>query len=157
MKLGFVDSKHAVRAAGGSDDDVESRYRHLRRNELLKRFGYACPERAGRKSGSRLWKSSRKVLSTRNCELLAVIAERKAVSLDELGQTTGRSKSRVLRVLRTMESYGLVWLKRNRHGEIIPKLRYDRVVLELRIGRPKEPVGDCYRPSSWAVWISESG
>ena len=72
-----------------------------------------------------------KVLSAANRALLRVIAERSPGSLDELARMTGKAKSNLSRTLRTMEGYGLVQLHRGARGRITPKVRYDRVELDL--------------------------
>ena len=49
-----------------------------------------------------------KILSDRNRELLAIIAEMNPSSLTQLAEKTGRAKSNLSRTLKTMERYGLV-------------------------------------------------
>jgi len=70
-----------------------------------------------------------KVLSAGNRELLRVIAEKTAGSLDELARIIGKAKSNLSRTLRTMEGYGLVRLERGARGRITPKVMHDRVEL----------------------------
>lgn len=79
-----------------------------------------------------------KVLSAGNRELLRVIAEKAPGSLDELARITGKAKSNLSRTLRTMEGYGLVHLERGERGRIAPKIRYDRVELDLPITRSRK-------------------
>ena len=71
-----------------------------------------------------------KMLSGRNCELLATIAREKPDSITELAELTGRSKSSLSRTLRTMSRYGLVELKEGERGTLIPRVPYDRVSLQ---------------------------
>ena len=48
-------------------------------------------------------------------------------SLDELARITGKAKSNLSRMLRTMEGYGLLHLERGERGRITPKVMHDRV------------------------------
>ena len=79
-----------------------------------------------------------KVLSQRNRELLALIAREKPESLTELAALTGRNKSNLSRTLKTMSRYGLVELKEGERGRLIPRVRYDRVSLDLSITPPAQ-------------------
>jgi predicted transcriptional regulator len=87
----------------------------------------------------RVWfpstESFAKVLSAANRDLLRVIAEKKPGSLEELAVLTGRKKSNLSRTLKTMENYGLVRLERGEHGRIAASVVYDRIELELPLGR----------------------
>lgn len=87
----------------------------------------------------RVWfpstESFAKVLSAGNRDLLRVIAEKAPESLDELAQLTGRKKSNLSRTLKTMANYGLVRLERGARGRIAAKVVFERVELELPIGR----------------------
>ena len=49
-----------------------------------------------------------RILSDKNRELLALIAETEPDSMNELAEKTGRARSNLSRTLRTMERYGLV-------------------------------------------------
>lgn len=64
----------------------------------------------------RVWftslESFTRVLSERNRDLLALIAEREPGSLAELAALSGRAKPNLSRTLRTMERHGLVELQR---------------------------------------------
>ena len=79
-----------------------------------------------------------KVLSQRNRELLALIAREKPESLTELAALAGRNKSNLSRTLKTMSRYGLVDLKEGERGRLIPRVRYDRVSLDLSITPPAQ-------------------
>ena len=83
----------------------------------------------------RIWfpstESFAKVLSAGNRELLRVIAEKAPGSLDELAALTGRKKSNLSRTLKTMANYGLVRLERGERGRIAPKVKHERIELEL--------------------------
>lgn len=72
-----------------------------------------------------------KVLSAGNRELLGVIAKRSPASLEELSRLTGRAKSNLSRTLKTMEGYGLLTLERGEKGRIAPKVKHDRIELDL--------------------------
>jgi predicted transcriptional regulator len=72
-----------------------------------------------------------KVLSAGNRELLSVIAEQAPNSLEELARLTGRAKSNLSRTLKTMAGYGLVQLERGERGRITPRVKHDRIELEL--------------------------
>lgn len=73
-----------------------------------------------------------KVLSDRNRQLLALIAERRPTSIDALAAASGRAKSNLSRTLHTMERYGLVRLEKGEGRKIKPVVTFDRV--ELRLG-----------------------
>lgn len=75
------------------------------------------------------------VLSDRNRELLAIIAESNPQSLTELAQRSGREKSNLSRTLRTMERYGLVRLDRGKGRTQIPRVLYS----EIRLDVPLQP------------------
>ena len=74
-----------------------------------------------------------KVLSARNRELLALIAQEKPDSLTELAELAGRDKSNLSRTLKTMSRYGLVELKEGQRGTLVPRVPYDRVSLDVSL------------------------
>ncbi len=74
-----------------------------------------------------------KVLSERNRELLALIAQRRPDSLTELAVLTGRNKSNLSRTLKTMSRYGLVELDRGQRGKLIPHVPYEQVRLDMSL------------------------
>ena len=74
-----------------------------------------------------------KVLSQRNRELLAMIAQEKPGSLTELAALAGRNKSNLSRTLKTMSQYGLVELKQGQRGTLIPRVPYDQVSLDVSL------------------------
>ncbi len=91
----------------------------------------------------RVWftsvESFAKVLSQRNRELLALIAQEKPDSLTELAALAGRNKSNLSRTLKTMSRYGLVELKEGQRGKLIPRVRYDQVSLDVSfVSTPQE-------------------
>ncbi len=75
-----------------------------------------------------------KVLSDKNRTLLDLIMENKPGSLTELAALSGRAKSNLSRTLHTMERYGLVRLKKDASGKIIPRVPYTDIVLDVSIG-----------------------
>lgn len=77
-----------------------------------------------------------KVLSEGNRALLALIAESRPGSLDELAQASGRKKSNLSRTLKRMAAYGLVSLEKGERGRIVPKVRCDQVILSLPLLLP---------------------
>ena len=74
-----------------------------------------------------------KILSDRNRALLQVISESAPGSLTELAELTGRKKSNLSRTLKTMQSYGLVTLKKGKHGRIIPEVPYREIALVMSV------------------------
>jgi predicted transcriptional regulator len=72
-----------------------------------------------------------RVLSERNRELLALIAEEKPESLRELEDLTGRKVSNLSRTLKKMEQYGIVTLERGRQGRIKPRFPYSGFQLNM--------------------------
>ena len=74
-----------------------------------------------------------KVLSERNRELLALIAERRPDSLDSLAAATGRAKSNLSRTLHTMARYGLVRLEKGQGRRVRPVVTFDKVELRLAL------------------------
>ena len=76
-----------------------------------------------------------RVLSESNRALLALIAERHPGSLDALARASGRKKSNLSRPLKRMAACGLITLKRGRRGRLIPSVGFDRIVLQLPLGK----------------------
>jgi predicted transcriptional regulator len=74
-----------------------------------------------------------KILSERNRELLAVIAERRPDSLDALAAASGRAKSNLSRTLHTMARYGLVRLERGAGRKLRPVVTFEKVELRLAL------------------------
>lgn len=74
-----------------------------------------------------------RVLSARNRELLAVIAQERPESLTELAELAGRNKSNLSRTLKTTSRYGLVELKEGQRGTLVPRVPYDRVSLDVSL------------------------
>lgn len=74
-----------------------------------------------------------KILSERNRELLALIAQRRPDSLDALATASGRAKSNLSRTLQTMARYGLVRLEKGEGRKIKPVVTFERVELRLAV------------------------
>ena len=95
-----------------------------------------------RKDDPKIWftsmESFAKVLSDRNRALLALIAETHPDSLAELSELSGRAKSNLSRTLKTMESYGLVQLRKGQGGTIIPHVPYSGIALVVPLGSGKQ-------------------
>jgi predicted transcriptional regulator len=98
--------------------------------------------RGTRKSAAgdaRVWftsvESFAKVLSDKNRELLAMIAETKPDSMNELAQTSGRAMSNLSRTLRTMERYGLVRLEKRSGRQLAPRVPYTDIVLDMPLSQ----------------------
>jgi predicted transcriptional regulator len=52
-------------------------------------------------------------------------------SLNELPERSGRATSNLLRTLRNMERYGLVELEEGPNRQLVPKVNYSGVALEM--------------------------
>ncbi len=74
-----------------------------------------------------------KVLSERNRELLAVIAERQPDSLDALAAASGRAKSTRSRTRQTMARSGWVRLEKGEGRKLRPVVTFERVELRLAL------------------------
>ncbi len=102
-------------------------------------------ERRPGRDEPKVWFSSAesfaKILSNKNRALLSTIAIARPGSLGELEALTGRRKSNLSRTLKTLESYGLVRLKRGERGRLIPEVPYDEIslVVPLVSDPGKEP------------------
>jgi len=91
-----------------------------------------------RRDDPKIWftsmESFAKVLSDRNRDLLALIAETQPGSLAELSELSGRAKSNLSRTIKTMERYGLVQLRKGQGGTIVPRVPYSGIVLAVPLG-----------------------
>ena len=89
------------------------------------------------KSEPKVWftsvESFARILSDRNRALLYLIAQSEPGSLAELAALSGRAKSNLSRTLKTMERYGLVRLKKAEGGQIVPRVPYTDIILDLPI------------------------
>ena len=87
--------------------------------------------------GPKVWftsiESVAKVLSDRNRELLAVIADERPESMQALAERTGRAKSNLSRTLKTMERYGLVRMEKRPNRALAPRVTFDDIRLDLSL------------------------
>ncbi len=74
-----------------------------------------------------------KVLSDRNRQLLALIAERQPGSIGALAAVSGRAKSNLSRTLHTMARYGLVRLDRGERRKVRPVVTFDKIELKVNL------------------------
>lgn len=72
-----------------------------------------------------------RILSDKNRELLALIAETEPESMNELAEKTGRARSNLSRTLRTMERYGLVRFVKGSGRQLAPRVQYSDIVLDM--------------------------
>lgn len=91
-----------------------------------------------RRNDPKVWftsmESFAKILSDKNRSLLDLILKKKPGSMAELAALSGRAKSNLSRTLHTMERYGLVQLKKDTGGKIVPRVPYTDIVLDVSIG-----------------------
>lgn len=73
-----------------------------------------------------------KVLSDRNRELLALIAQNEPDSLQQLVEMSGRAKSNLSRTLKTLEQYGLIYFE-NVNRKKAPRVTFTKVHLDLSL------------------------
>jgi predicted transcriptional regulator len=73
------------------------------------------------------------VLSEANRDLLKLILQTHPRSLNELAERSGRAISNLSRTLRTMERYGLVELEQGPNRQLVPKVNYSGVALEMSL------------------------
>ena len=71
------------------------------------------------------------VLSDQNRDLLRLILQTHPRSLSELAERSGRATSNLSRTLRNMERYGLVELEEGPNRQLVPKVNYSGVALEM--------------------------
>src|SRR3984957_9112325 len=77
-----------------------------------------------------------RVLSEKNRLLLGTIKKAEPKSLAELAELTGRKKSNLSRTLKTMQRYGIVTLKREARGRVVPHDPYQKVSVDLHLVEP---------------------
>lgn len=83
-------------------------------------------------------KSMAEVLSESNQELLRLIEQHKPQSLHDLAQISGRRTSNLSRTLKTLESHGLVNIKKV-SGRTVPRARATSFRMEMELS-PKQDV-----------------
>ncbi len=71
------------------------------------------------------------VLSDQNRALLHLILQTNPQSLNELSERSGRATSNLSRTLRTMERYGLVHFEQGPNRQLVPRVNYAGVELEM--------------------------
>jgi predicted transcriptional regulator len=71
------------------------------------------------------------VLSDQNRELLKLILQTEPQSLTELAERSGRATSNLSRTLRMMERYGLMHFEQGPNRQIVPRVNYAGVELEM--------------------------
>jgi predicted transcriptional regulator len=76
-----------------------------------------------------------RILSDKNRELLALIAETQPDSMNELAEKNGRAPSNLSRTLRTMERYGLVRLEKRGGRQLAPRVPYAEIALAMPLKR----------------------
>ena len=93
----------------------------------------------------KIWFSSieslAKVLSERNRELLAMIADSGPSSMHELAEKSGRALSNLSRTLKTMERYGLVQFEKGAGRTRLAKVMYTDIEFGL-------PLRGAHRPAA---------
>lgn len=81
-----------------------------------------------------------RILSDKNRELLALIAQTEPESMNELAERSGRARSNLSRTLRTMERYGLVRFVKGSGRQLAPRVHYSDIVLDMPLLRsPHSP------------------
>jgi len=109
-------------------------YDEMKSRTLAIANGKFKPKRTDPKVWFTSMESFAKVLSDKNRVLLDLIMKKKPGSLAELAELSGRAKSNLSRTLHTMERYGLVRLKKDASGKIIPQAPYTDIILDVSIG-----------------------
>ena len=71
------------------------------------------------------------VLSDQNRALLELILQTHPQSLNELAERSGRATSNLSRTLRKMEQYGIVYFEPGPNRQLIPRVNYSGVELEM--------------------------
>jgi predicted transcriptional regulator len=88
--------------------------------------------------GPKIWfeslQSAAQVLGGENRALLQTILEKHPASIKELGELTGRKSSSLSRTLKTMESYGIVSLTKERN-QIKPVVNATEFQIEFNLGK----------------------
>ncbi len=110
-------------------------YQQYKNRTLAIARGDFKPAAAGPKIWFRSIESFARILSDKNRDLLALIAELKSDSMNELAERTGRARSNLSRTLRTMERYGLVRLEKGNGRQLAPRVPYTDIVLDMPLGR----------------------
>jgi predicted transcriptional regulator len=99
---------------------IISRKEYMKRTIAIARGEYV-PKRGEPKIWFESLQAMAQVLSSENQQLLKTIIDRKPKSIKELETITGRKSSNLSRTLKTMESYGIVELLKQKKA-VIPKV-----------------------------------
>ncbi len=70
--------------------------------------------------------------------LIEAIRHAAPASVTELAERGGRTKTNVLRSLRTLEQYGIVTFEVGEGGRKAPRLNYDDFRVDGTLGNPKD-------------------
>ncbi len=109
---------------------IASREAYKKRTMAIARGDYVPA-----KNEPKVWfeslQSLSQVLSDQNRHLLKLIIQTQPKSLNELSESSGRATSNLSRTLRTMERYGLVVLEEGPNRQLVPKVNYSGVALEM--------------------------
>lgn len=109
---------------------IASRETYKKRTMAIARGEYV-PAKGEPKVWFESLQSLSQVLSDQNRDLLKLIIETHPKSLNELAERSGRATSNLSRTLRNMERYGLVALEEGPNRQLVPKVNYSGVALEL--------------------------
>jgi predicted transcriptional regulator len=109
---------------------IASRETYKKRTMAIARGEYV-PKKGEPKVWFESLQSLSQVLSDQNRDLLKLIIQTHPKSLNELAERSGRATSNLSRTLRTMERYGLVDLEEGPNRQLVPKVNYSGVVLEV--------------------------
>lgn len=111
-----------------------SSYEDFKKRTLAIARGELKPGREDPKVWFTSIESLAKVLSDRNRELLALIAQSNPASMHELAEKSGRARSNLSRTLKTMEKYGLVQFEKGVGRTRIPRVTYTNIEFGLPLG-----------------------
>ena len=111
----------------------------ISRKEYWKRtIAIAKGEYVPKKGEPKIWFESlqamAQVLSNENQKLLKIIIDRKPKSIKELESMTGRKSSNLCRTLKTLESYGIVDLTKQKKT-VVPRVKVTDFKVEFGIGQ----------------------
>ncbi len=109
---------------------VASREAYKKRTMAIARGEY-IPAKDEPKVWFESLQSLSQVLSDQNRDLLKLILQTHPRSLNELAERSGRATSNLSRTLRNMERYGLVELEEGPNRQVVPKVNYSGVALEM--------------------------
>ena len=109
---------------------IASRETYKKRTMAIVRGEYV-PKKDEPKVWFESLQSLSQVLSDQNRDLLRLIIQTHPKSLHELAERSGRATSNLSRTLRNLERYGLVDLKPGPNRQLVPKVNYSGVALEM--------------------------